>query len=122
MCPYMIVYRVMVVGAICTYGAFPADNDVVVSMPAYGVLFMELDKTKCYAVHIHSPRLMCFPALLIHEHPRQMSNEDVWCTGQPLTFLHQRDCREVINLSDGILVIGLGFVASLSMGLLRSLT
>ena len=71
----------MVVGAICTYGAFSADNDIVVLMLAYGVLFVEPDKAKHYAVHIHSPRMTCFPALLIHKHPCQMSNEDVWCTG-----------------------------------------
>ena len=117
--PYMIVYQVMVVGAICTYGAFPTDNNVVVLMPAYGILFVELDKAERYAIHIHSPRVTCFPALLVHEHPCQMSNEDVWCTGQPPTSLHRRDCREVVNLSDGILVIGLGFVVQFERGVVK---
>ena len=97
----------MVVGAICTYGAFPTNNDIVVLMPAYGVLFIE---AKRYAVHIHSNRVTCFLSLLIHEHPHQMSNEDIWCTGQLPTILHWHDCREVGNLSDGILVIVPGFV------------
>ena len=43
-CILIYVYRVMVVGAICTYGAFPTNNDVVVLMPAYGILFMEPGK------------------------------------------------------------------------------
>ena len=109
----------MVVGAICTYGAFPANNNVVVLMPAYGILFVEPDMAEHYAVHVHSPRVTCFPALLVHEHPRQMSNEDVWYTGQLPTPLHRHDCHEVVNLSDGILVIGPGFVVQFECGVVK---
>ena len=115
----VVVDRVMIVGAVCAYGAFSTDNDVAVLMPAYGVLCVEPDKAERHAVYIHSCRFACFQALLIHEHPRQMSDVDEGCTGQSPTLLHRRGCREVVNLRYGVLVIGPGFVVQLKFGVVE---
>ena len=77
----VVVDRVVIVSAVGTDGTFPTDNDIAILMPAYGVLSVEPDEAECHAVYIHSCRFACFPALLVHEHPRQMSDVDEGCTG-----------------------------------------
>ena len=106
----VVVDRVMIVSAVCAYGAFPTDNDIAVLMPAYGVLCMEPAEAKCHAMYIHSCKFACFQTLLVHKHLRLMSDVDKGCTGQSPTLLHRHSCREVVNLGYCVLVIGPGFV------------
>ena len=115
----VVVDRVMIVGAVGTYGAFPTDNHVAVLVPAYGVLIMEPDEAECHAVYIHSCRFACSPACLIHKHLHQMSDIDEGCTGQLPTLLHWHCCREVVDLGYRILVIGLGFAVQLQVGVVE---
>ena len=105
----VVVDRVVIVGTVGTDWAFSTDDHVPVLVPANGIFIMKPDEAECHAVYIHSCRLACSPARLVHEHLCQMSDIDEGCTGQSSTFLHRCSSCEVVDLGYCILVIGPGF-------------
>ena len=72
----MVVDRVMIIGTVGADGTFPTDDHILVLVPANGVFVMQTYEAKGHAVYIHSGRVACSQALLIHKHPHQMCDVD----------------------------------------------